>query len=204
MFTRPKTRLGKAVLFTFPAICVAIATSAFAVPASADELPVEETITTPMYVGGYNEEVAEANGFEIVIGEDGQPYSVAVTPEAQELEASFEAPAGPGGISAFNIVYGWCGSSSLNISRTFNGINVATSYSVIAPTYWHNWNVTGASNRGGWSAGFSGANANSYWSATRFVNLGSYSSGFGQVSTGSYALLVNGLICYSGGPSASF
>ena len=206
MFVNNKKHQIRKTLSYFVAISLVAALTGFSsAQASADELPTEETITVPMYIGGYNEEVAEANGFEIVIGEDGMPYSIPVTPEAQELEETYNSVnQEPGGISAFNIVYGPCGASSLNIARTFNGIYVATSYSVKFPSYWHNWNVSGSSNNGGWSSGFSGANASTTWNATHFVGIGSYSSGFGQVTSGSYALLINGLVCYSGSPSAYF
>lgn len=193
------------------AVLAAAGASLFAAtPALADEgigSPGGEltySVTAPMYISGYDEARAEANGYTIVIDEDGNPHSIPVTEEAQ-AEAAAAAAAYEGTIRPFNTVFGDCGSSSLFISRSGSTtLVVSTGYAVIAPSVGHTWNVDGAVTSGAWSEGFSGLAFSSSWSAVHNVSVGNNSSGFGLVRPGSEAYLANGLTCTSGGPSDSW
>jgi hypothetical protein len=161
------------------------------------------TETAPMFIAGYNEEVANANGFEIVIDEDGNTHSIPVTDEAKKLAAEFEQVPDPG-FSTFGTVLGDCGTSSLFVSKSGSTkVYVTTSYSVYAPTWEHHWYVDGAAASGGFTINFSGGNyaSSNKWNAWRDVSVNNNVSAFAQVRAGSFAQLITGAICYSGAPS---
>jgi ABC-type Fe3+-hydroxamate transport system substrate-binding protein len=149
--------------------------------------------TTTMTVGGFDRDVAEAHGYEIVTLEDGRVTSVPLTPEAR-AEASRP--------DNRNTVVGPCGSATLTITRNNaqGGINIQTSYSVTTPTVGHHWGVTGSSNAGKvFTEGFGGFASGYSWSATHFTSVYGYGQGgWGQIDVGSFAQLTNGAVCFAG------
>ena len=99
-----------------------------------DEPPVITTVG--MNAIGYDESVAEANGFEIITYPDGSWESVAVTPEAQEIEKTYGGPVliDPGTPVASKVtVYGNCGSSWIEVLNSGSAKRANTGYSVSAP-----------------------------------------------------------------------
>lgn len=205
MGTNKIPRMKKLLLGCASAALLMTTNMAAAAPAVADSLEFEPSTTvktTPMYIAGYNEEVAEEHGFKIVTDKDGNEHSVPVTEEAKEIVAAQDEPANEDGIELQNIVYGDCGSSSVFIAKSSpTEISIATSYSVYTTSISHQWEVGGSSPDGVWSEGFSGLNSGSSWSAVHEAYVGDSSDVFAGVTEGSFAQLIDGAVCYSGGPS---
>lgn len=76
-----------------------------------EEAP-DEGSTQAMVITGYDEAVAEANGFEIITHPDGTQESVPRTPEAEAIRAQFKT------VSPRGVVYGDCGSAYVWATRT--------------------------------------------------------------------------------------
>ncbi|OII15778.1 hypothetical protein BIU97_14000 [Curtobacterium sp. MCBA15_009] len=180
---------------------------AVAAPTSANAVVETTSVTMPMTITGYDAKVAEAHGYKIVTDADGVQQSVPVTAAAKKQaakDAASNLATRPGGVSTKNIVYGSCGSSSLNIVRYVNGIRISTGYSVKAATVQHTWNVDGSTLSKAYSEGFSGLNNKSYWNATHDVAIAGNASAHGTVRAGSSALLVTGARCTSGSPTDAY
>ncbi len=201
------------------AIAVVALSGAGVAPSQAVEnSPVTETTTVevPMYIGGYDEDVAKANGFEIVTDSSGAQSSVAITEKAKKIvremkekQAKLKANReSDGEIDLMNIVYGNCGSSSLNISRRgSNNIAIGTSYSVTFPAVSHVWSVIGNTSSQGFLENFDGlvfGGASTASSSTHEIFVNNNISAAAQVTSGSYAQLVTGGKCFSGLPSDSY
>ncbi len=100
-------------------------------------------------------------------------------------------------------VKGPCGTSTLLLAR--NGpeaVRIGTAFRVYAPTLWHVWNVSLVNSYGGWNENFDGGPTTGTWDATHEKYIRSSHGVSAQVTPGSYATLVNGAVCFSGGPTA--
>jgi len=177
-------------------------------PANAspqDEAPV--VITTGMNATGFDESVAEANGFQIVTYPDGTWESVAVTPEAKKIEAGYGGsvlvdPNSP--IASKVTVSGNCGTSFIEVLNSGSAKRINTGYSVTAPvanrTIW----VVQVSSLGGLpSYSFPPAPSGASWVGSLTFSTGGF-GGFAYVTPGSSVLLINGTICGSGSPAEGY
>lgn len=154
---------------------------------------VEETL--PMTFGGFNAEVAAANGFEVVTNPDGTQSSNPVTSEAKK---QIDSSIGP-----FGTVPGSCGTSTVSAVK-LAGDTVAyhTGYSVPFPVYERSWRVNIQSITG-WNAHPSWGGptaANWYTEGTAWI----VGPGVAVVPVTAFVTASNGRTCYSGGPTASF
>ncbi|MBX9719271.1 MAG: hypothetical protein K2X36_10585 [Microbacteriaceae bacterium] len=158
-----------------------------------------------MNVISYDEGVAEANGFRI-IKLDGETVSIPVTDEARKI---VEESAGLLPSVARGEVAGDCGTSYVYGSRTlFQQVLIDTGYTINLPSVYHNWNVAVTTSAGFLhDQPFSGFNASNQWGDSQYTpDLGSTVLGGGIVSVtlGSYALRIDGAVCYSGNPNDGF
>lgn len=178
-------------------------------PASA--APPEGTppalTTAAMNAIGYDQSVAEANGFQIVTYPDGNWESVAVTPTAKKIEAAYGGPTliDPHGPVASKVtVYGNCGSSFIQVRSSASAWRADTGYSVKAPVANRiNWTIQVASLGGIPSYTWPPSPTGAVWSgATTFATGGFGGTVF--VTPGSSVLLINGTICGSGSPAESY
>jgi hypothetical protein len=160
----------------------------------------DELVVSTMSVVGYDEAVANANGFEIVTHPDGQWESVAVTPEAQAIRAEYG-----GSVASRRVtVPGTCGTSWIELLPNISYVRVNTGYSVAAPVANRiSWVVQAASIGGlptvSWPSGPSPAT---------WQGIGSFSTGgiggWAWVTSSSSVLLIDGRICSSGGPAQAY
>jgi hypothetical protein len=171
--------------------------------ADTPEPSVTETIgaTMPMTVVGYDEKVAEANGYQIVTHDDGSQESVPVTAAAKTEQAAADAARA----QARGEVDGDCGSSWINALKKENDtVAFSTGYVVFGAVVDSQWQVI--------ANGFISGNSVTLYPGS---NSGTWSTegalpsviGPGIASVGiasSFAILAGGQVCYSGGPSASF
>jgi len=161
-------------------------------PVSAAE-PLDQ-VTVPLELAYFDEAVAAQNGFKIVTKSDGSQDSVPVTAEARNMIAK----------QARHTVIGPCGESSLTMSRVggTRQVHFTTTFAVKAPTVYHNWNVDLTRQGKKWSHNLSGGPTRGTWGTSRITNTGNNQGVRGEVRAGSHALLVNGAVCYSGGPNS--
>lgn len=176
-----------------------------AAQASERDSEVVFAATVPMNIIGYNEEVAEANGFRLV-EVDGETISIPVSEEARAIVSD---AAVLGQAHARGEVFGDCGSSYVYGSRTiFQTVLIDTGYQINLPSVYHNWNVAVTTSAGFLhDQNFSGLNFSNQWGDSQYTpNLGSSVLGGGIVSVtlGSYAQRIDGAICYSGNPNDGF
>lgn len=152
------------------------------------------TVTSPMYVIGFDASVAAANGYAIRTDSRGLQYSVKVGSNAQV------SPYSTGNI------LGNCGSSYITFTSIGNNkANFQTGFGVFGTAVYYGWYVSVTNPLGStaysWGGGLFFRN---YWESsvtTYYTPYLGYT--FATVSTSSYATLSNGAICYSGGPQAS-
>ena len=153
-----------------------------------------------MEVVGYDEAVAESNGYEIVENKDGSWESVPVTPEAQAFEDSNAGPS-----TRTVTVGGNYGSSWIDVSGGINPVKtVRTGYNVPAPVANRISWVVQVSSFGGfpsmsWPSGPSGAQ----WSGVSSFSTGGI-GGFAWVTPTSSVLLIDGRVCSSGSPAEGY
>ncbi|WP_144757151.1 hypothetical protein [Curtobacterium pusillum] len=191
---RPLAAAGAAV--------VALGALGAGAPALADTAPKVVTSTAPMVSKGYDAKVAEAHGFKIVTAADGTQSSVPVTDDAKALVAASK----PTGVHVLNTVSGDCGSSTVTAYYTSPAkVTVFTSYKVRLTSVSQNWHVNAVPAATGKIAhvfNFSGLNSSPSWTGQPQTATIAYSGSGGdaQVTLGSYAILVDGDVCYSGGP----
>src|SRR5437763_5702389 len=145
-----------------------------------------------MYIGGFDAAVAAAHGYEIRMMPDGRQYSV--------------RKGAPAGFAPHNVVPGDCGRSWVWEDGIGNAsVHLDTGFNVRDAVWARSWDVT-LDDRGGESSQpFSGGSSGPYWEEGR--NVGGLTRGPGSAVVkgggGNFAILVDGGVCYSGGPSAS-
>ena len=175
------------------AILVPLTVSTAAAAAPADKAPATAVETAEMRIVGFDRKVAEAHGFEIRTAPDGREYSVKKGAAAVAAED----------VSAQTVVYGNCGSSWLYynaIGNSSNKIETGFQLNQAATSYW--WLVVmtdggGQSNRT-WAGGLL---LRTRWGVTSTVTGMTHGFSDAYVSTASSAILWNGGVCTSGGPS---
>lgn len=160
-------------------------------PASA----ASTTFTVPLELAYFDENVAAENGFKIVTRADGSQESVPVTEAARALVSR----------ESRHTIIGPCGSSSLTLSRVGGTSKVffTTAFQVKTATKFHQWTVDLTRNGQRWSYNLSGGPTFGSWNTSRTTTTGNNQGVLGVVRAGSYAMLVTGAVCYSGGPSSS-
>lgn len=191
MLRRLTTRLATAA-FT---IAIALFAGVPAHAALTDDGTVLETQTVPMVLIGFDEEVANANGYHLVDLADGSTVSV---PNSQ-----LSSEVGSLAVTPLNTVGGNCGSSTLYMFDSGGGkAAVGTSFTVKRPAVSYQWSVTIAGSPGTYVKNFGGLLKNrTNWTSSFTWTVPASSYYHAAVSTGSYAILNNGGVCYSGGPT---
>ncbi len=172
--------------------------------ASANDNDQQDTLTiiVPMVFGGYDSAVAEAHGYRIETLPGGNQISVPVTNDAKEETRRARVASG---IVANGAVTGPCGTSSLALTRRGTAVRVVTSYNVVGVSTGHVWNVDVHFNNGiVFPVGFTGFASSSSWAASSTTNTSFNVGGWGVVTPGSFAILTDGRICYSGSPTDLF
>lgn len=163
--------------------------------------------STPMTVVGYDAHVAEANGYQIVTNPDGSQSSVPVTDEAKAQQAAADAAKADykSDVSARGVVDGDCGSSWISAAKQANDtVAYQTGYIVWGAVVDSQWTVVAT----GFISGNSvvlhpGANGGTWETEGAVYNV--VGPGVAGVTTGSsFAVLVGGQVCHSGGPTATF
>ncbi|MEV8241968.1 hypothetical protein AB0O90_17115 [Microbacterium testaceum] len=162
----------------------------------------ELNTVVPMTVTGYDADVAAANGFEIVVHDDGSWESVPVTPEAQAAAEQSDAAAlsGPN-VSARGTVYGNCGSAMIDTDRNGNLVTVVSGYDVVAPVANRiNWSVVFVTWNGVQTLSWPNGPSPAHWRAYGGIINGAagFANAYGDV------VLITGAVCGSGGPGDSF
>jgi hypothetical protein len=160
---------------------------------SAKPVPVTVAKTrVGMHIVGFNKAVAAAHGYEIKTAADGRQYSV-----------KKGAVTAAGDVSTENIVYGNCGSSWLYynaIGNSSNKIETGFQLNQAATSYW--WLVVmidgGGQSSRNWAGGLL---LRTRWGVTSTATGMTHGFSDAYVSTGSSAILWNGGVCTSGGPS---
>ncbi len=163
-----------------------------------------------MTVVGYDEEVAEANGFQIITNPDGSQSSIAVTEEAKaqlrqadvlRAQAQLES-------TAADPVPGNCGSSWASGSKIANDtVAFSTGFLVFLAAYEHDWrvNATGFVTANHWNTGGAGpASGTKSWTGAIPGVIGPGFGGVPAYSASASVILVDGAVCYSVGPTFSF
>ncbi|WP_406635007.1 hypothetical protein [Amycolatopsis sp. WGS_07] len=176
-------------LTAFSAVVLgAVGSLAAAAPAGAAPHRVE----TVMHIGRFDAAVAAAHGYEIRTYPNGTQYSV---------------PKGaPAGLAPHNVVTGDCGRSWVWEDGIGNAsVHLDTGFNVRTAVIGRSWTVTLDDNGGESTQGFSGGPSGAYWDEGR--NVGGLTRGPGYAVVkgggGNFAILIDGGVCYSGGPSAS-
>ena len=166
-------------------------TAAAAAPAPAAQPEKTVTATAEMRITGFDRAVAEQHGFEIRTTADGREYSVK------------KGTARNAGVSTDNVVYGNCGSSYLwydAIGGSANQIRTGFTVNQAATSYW--WLVVmrddGGQSSRNWAGGLL---LRTSWGVTSIARNMTHGFSDAYVSTGSSAILWNGAVCTSGGPS---
>jgi len=159
-------------------------------PASASTAaPKSITVSRGMTVTGFDPAVAAAHGYVIQTGKDGRQHSV----KKGQL-----SPMG------YDEVTGNCGLSYIN----FNGIggsaaSLATGFQVIAPVASGHWEVSITDNSGGSNQPWDIGPNNGTWDGYRTLNLTNGGALGTVLPDYSYAVLDDGTICSSGGPTTT-
>ncbi len=148
-------------------------------------------VTVPMTITGFNAAVAKAHGYTIRTDAQGRQYSV-------------KSGAGDA-IGPNNVIDGNCGSSYIYEYAVGNhAVDIQTGFNITTPAvayYWKYWMRDG----GGTSSHSHGGGLALRTSWSDDERWGALTPGYATswVDTGSDALLDNGGVCTSGGPSAS-
>lgn len=191
------------------ALVVGPATAATAVGESSTPPPDSPRTFAPMIFGGYDAEVAEANGFKVVTDEDGTQRSIPVTDAAAaQLEKADELRADSRQKNTALAGVGNCGSSWATGSKIENDtVAFNTGFLVFLAAYEHTWTVyaNGFFSANSWTTSGPGPTSGSEnWTGA----IGNVSGpGFGGVpllSASASVVLVNGSVCYSVGPTFAF
>ncbi|SEC43327.1 hypothetical protein SAMN04489729_1562 [Amycolatopsis lurida] len=145
-----------------------------------------------MHIGRFDAAVAEAHGYEIRTRSDGTQYSVRKGAPADALP--------------MNVVEGNCGRSWVWEDGIGNAsVRLNTGFHVRNAVAARSWRVQLDDNGGTSTQPFSGGASGAYWDETRIVPGLTRGPGYAVVrSDGSnFAILTDGAVCFSGGPSAS-
>lgn len=170
-------------------VSVLLAAAAGGATAAAAATTPQPTITTvtAMHVIGFDKTVAQANGYEIRTAGNGKEYAVAA-----------------GDVSPANVVSGNCGFSYVYEYGIGNrAIELYTGFSVVRGAVDYSWRVQ-LDDRGGTSyRNYGGLLRNrTTWQDDRVI--GGLTRGPARahvIPASSFAVLNNGAVCYSGGPS---
>jgi hypothetical protein len=193
------------VAFAAVTTLMVLAGAQTATAATVPPPPKVVTMVTPMVVKGYDATVAAANGFTIVTDSNGVQSSVPVTAAAKALVAS-SAPlaatsTSAGGVHPDGTGSANCGSSYITLTaHGLSYVEYETGYSVRLPTSGRWWGITVWSGAGAtgvsMNSGLAGAKT---WASLGYIN-GS-GGGWGYVNAGSFAILTDGSVCYTTGPT---
>lgn len=163
-----------------------------------------------MAVGGYDATVAEANGYQIITNGDGTQESVPVTAAAKARAAAQptvrDRLADVGEVTPYDEVVGDCGLSYLDGSKGANDtISYETGFVVRDAVSSFTWNVTATGFLTSGSKSYSGGPGDAEWGvADTVVAVGPGTAFVPGVSAAAAATLIDGSVCYSGGPSFDF
>jgi hypothetical protein len=166
-----------------------------------------------MTVGGYDAAVAEANGYKIVTHADGSQESVPVTPAAKAREAAkpslserLQSSKAAGEVTPYDEVVGNCGLSYLDGSKGANDtISYDTGFVVRDAVKKFRWVVNANGFLTSDSKSYSGKAGDAEWGTSGSVRaVGPGTAFVAGVSAAAAATLIDGSICYSGGPSFGF
>jgi hypothetical protein len=149
-------------------------------------------VYTAMHSAGFDANVAAAHGYEIRTTADGKQYSV--------LKGAAD------NVTPFNVVTGDCGRSWVWEDGVGSArVLLDTGFNVYTSTVGRQWNVILDDNGGTSTQGFSGGATGAYWDSSRTVGGLTRGPGYAHInSNGSnFAILSDGNVCYSGGPSDS-
>jgi hypothetical protein len=168
--------------------------------------PNVTVIEAPMVAAGFDEDVARANGYQIVTDANGEKRSVPVTAAAKAAEAQLLAKQkAEGTISPLaNVVVGDCGSSRIVIvdGPEFRDAGISTSFNVNRPAVNYSWFVDITGNATSTRRTFSGGLAfRTSWQHTFVHTVPAAGTYIASVAKNSNAVLNNGTLCFSGGPS---
>ncbi|WP_029137119.1 hypothetical protein [Nakamurella lactea] len=165
------------------ALLAIVPTVAMASPASASAV----RLTTEMHVIGFDASVATTHGYQLIF--DARGKAVASVPRT--------------GVGPRNVIEGSCGESYLWITPTGQPLvgQVATGFSVVDATVEWDWRAYFSDPYGSstqhWTGGASSGEVDRYFA----YGEGGHGTVHGQVATTSFAILADGRICSSGGPS---
>jgi hypothetical protein len=145
-----------------------------------------------MHSIGFDASVAAAHGYEIRTGPDGKQYSV------RKGASAYASP--------FGVVSGNCGTSWVWEDGIGNSsVSLDTGYNVYTAVVSRQWRVVLDDNGGESTQNFSGGATSAYWDDPRTVRGLTRGPASAHIrSNGSnFAILDDGNVCYSGGPSDS-
>jgi len=199
------------------AAAIAAGALAFALTPAAANAATTTELTGPqqftMTVGGYDVAVAEANGYKIVTHADGSQESVPVTPAAKAREAvkpslteRLQASKAASEVTPYDEVVGNCGLSYLDGSKGANDtISYETGFVVRDAVKSFRWQVNANGFLTNGSKSYSGGAGDAEWGTSGSVRaVGPGTAFVPGASAVAAATLIDGSICYSGGPSFSF
>ncbi|WP_143267985.1 hypothetical protein [Amycolatopsis alba] len=144
-----------------------------------------------MHIGRFDAAVAEAHGYEIRTSPDGTQYSV--------------RKGAPADAVPMNEVDGTCGRSWVWEDGIGNAsVVLRTGFHVRRDVVARSWRVQLNDDGGTSTQQFSGGSSGPYWEEIRVVPGLTRGTGYAVVrSNGSnFAILTDGAVCFSGGPSA--
>lgn len=162
--------------------------------------------TGAMNIVGYDEAVAAANGFEIVTDENGDQSSVPVTDEAKAHVAHRDTTPEITPLWDEDVVEGNCGISYVGGEKGANDqVSFETGYVVIDAVVEYTWTV----NAQGFISGDTFSNAGNdpdpeYFASGVLTAIGPGVLGVPAASAAAQVILIDGSVCFSGGPSVSF
>lgn len=159
----------------------------------------------PMEVAYYDEEVAAAHGFQLVTDENGETRSIPVTDGARALLAD-GSTSPEGTVTPFDTVVGNCGQSWLNGSKGANDVvSFTTGYSVRAAVTGHQWRVSAVGAITSGERNYAQGAGPAVWSTSGTTTaIGPGWAIVPPLSPFGMVTLVDGSVCYSGGPSFWF
>ncbi|MFT4135137.1 hypothetical protein [Microbacterium sp.] len=199
---------GRRTLAALLAISALVLIPSTVAAAASEDESSDATTYMPMVARGFDAEVAEKNGFRIVTNEDGSQQSIPVTEKAAALLADGERlRAAAQGTDAAR-AGGDCGTSWLSGSKLANDtVGFTTGFQVYLAVYEHDWKViaTGFWTGGNWTTSGSGpVSGYKNWQSAIYNVVGPGIAGVPSYSSSAAAILVDGTVCYSTGPSFAF
>lgn len=174
-------------------IGAAAALAVFATPAHADQ-PKSASVTTPMHIVGYDRAVAEAHGYTIKTDAQGREYSV-------------KSGSNVAVVTPNTTISGNCGSSTVTFVNIGNHqAKLGTSFALSGIDGYavdFHWHVDFIDNYGAsykeWGGGL---DLRRTWAGSFTFTSRGAGIAWAELSTGSFAILEDGGVCYSGGPVA--